>query len=238
MLTGNKILLSALITVFAATAISIVGMVILFANSEYSSSGIGSPAARAVTKDFTVSGFSRVNAGGVWEIEIVHADSFGCTLSAPEAVIGLAQPAVSGATLSLNGNTGADPRRWNVKARITMPALDGIESSGNSQISFSGFTAVKMKISASGTSRIKGLASSVEALDCIASQSSIVDLSGCRVRNAEFDATFAAKITIFMAGGNLRGKAGASSTITYLGEPEGIEIEASGSAKILKVKSE
>jgi hypothetical protein len=237
MTTSNRILLITTIVILSVIAISITGMMIIFSNGDFSSKETAGNGLAGLSKDFVVSNFTGVVSGGIWQVEIVHGDSFGLTVTAPENIIDAVKPVVSGSVLQLQQVLGIDPRKTKCTATIRMPSLASVEAHGNSKISFSGFMQDRMSIEAIDASEVKGVDSAIASLVCSANQSAVVDLSGCSVTDSDFDASLAAKITLRITGGSVKGKVAASAVFAYLGEPLEMEIEASGSAKIRKLKT-
>jgi len=94
------------------------------------------------TKDF--SGFSYVDAGSAFEVEITRSDSYSVVISADESLFDYVEVSKAGATLKIYLNphhilTDFTLGAKTLKAEITMPALHGLELSGASRGTITGF---------------------------------------------------------------------------------------------------
>ena len=137
-----------------------------------------------------------------------------------------------------------------LEAEITMPELTGLDLSGASNASISGFKSTKnLTVDLSGSSSLGGdieagdtsfdLSGSSEAnligsggnLTLDASGSSDVDLSDFPVADAEIDASGASTVTV-SASGRLDVNASGASDVYYLGNPSMGTIETSGASSV------
>jgi hypothetical protein len=236
MKTSNKTLLITFMIILALTTIIIVGMEIFFSYNTFPLQKI-SGNSKTLEKEFNLSGFESIDCGGSWELEIVYADSYKVIISAPEFMMDYVKPGVLGKTLQINQWFFSEPHGIPLKARIFMPSLTGIESSGFSNSHFSGFHIAHLCLKATETSRIVGSNSKINNLDCTGSGSAQIDLNSCQTVNAELNLATTSQITLNMAGGKLSGHAG-DSTITYRGDVSEVAIDTSGAVKIRKKQNQ
>jgi hypothetical protein len=94
------------------------------------------------TKDF--SGFNYVDAGSAFEVEITRSDSYSVIISADESLFDYVEVSKVGATLKIYLNprhilTDFTLGAKTLKAEITMPDLYGLELSGASKGTITGF---------------------------------------------------------------------------------------------------
>lgn len=94
------------------------------------------------TKDF--SGFNYVDVGSAFEVEITRSDSYSVVISADESLFDYVEVSKAGTTLKIYLNprhilTDFTLGAKTLKAEITMPALHGLEVSGASKGTITGF---------------------------------------------------------------------------------------------------
>ncbi|HEX3043817.1 MAG TPA: DUF2807 domain-containing protein [Bacillota bacterium] len=231
MKTSNKTLLITFMVILALTTIIIVGMEIFFSHNTFPMQKT-SENSKTLDKEFILSGFDSINCGGSWELEIVYADFYQVIISAPEFMMDYVKPGVVGKTLQINQWFFSEPHGISLKAKIFMPSLTGIESSGFSNSHFSRFNIAHMNLKASETSRIVGSNSKIANLDCMGSGSAQINLSSCPTVNAELNLAATSQITLNMAGGKLNGHAADNSVLTFSGEVTEVAIDTSGTVKI------
>jgi hypothetical protein len=137
-----------------------------------------------------------------------------------------------------------------LRAKITMPTLDGLEASGASKVTATGFrSSARLDLEASGASSIEGEidcgdvqvrvsgASSVTLDgsggngDIGASGASRARLEGFVLQDADVEASGASSATVKVAG-RLNAQASGASTILYVGNPQLGRIEQSGASSV------
>lgn len=111
------------------------------------------------TKNYGLEGFSRVDAANAFQIEIVQAETFSVNVSAYENLFDYVQVRLEGSTLRLY----LDPthlynlRDSSLKAKVTMPVLEGIALSGACRRTLNGFKSPKdLAVNLSGASQLDG----------------------------------------------------------------------------------
>ena len=192
-----------------------------------------------VTRVLDVADFDRVRVRGQWQVELTRGDAWLAELSYPvELEEGMSVDVVN-RELDLRyspergwwSDFGRDPG-LRVTARIVMPELRGIGSSGASLVSFAGFTGRALEVSSSGASRIEGRDSRYDALEIAMSGAGAADLAGVTAEDAHVEVSGALTVTLTMAGGELSGDASGASAIEYHGTVSVQRIDTSGVARV------
>ena len=108
-------------------------------------------------------GFTRLNIGNAFHVEIKESPQFSVSLSADDNVINLVEVEKEGDTLRIGIETG-DYREVTLRARITMPELLGVMLTGSSRATLEGFSSANdLSISLSGASVLEGYVEAREA---------------------------------------------------------------------------
>jgi hypothetical protein len=235
------IVLSAL----GAVALLIVGAIVSarlvagrLASGDYSEE---SPRARrsgpvaSVSRD--LSGFDRVDARGMWQIDIKQGEAWDVVLAYPENAENRLDVRVENGRLVLEEKG----RGWSwfgrsddetLEAAVTMPALEGIDLSGASELTLSGFSGDKLEVTASGATQIDGSNGSYGDLTLIVSGAGDVDLSEILVDDARVVLSGAGDIKLNMNGGVLAGSVSGAGQISYRGTVREENVVTSGFSSV------
>ena len=204
-----------------------------------------------VTQEEAISDFDKVEISHSFEVDIKQGESFSVIIRVDDNLVEQLQVEKFGSTLKI----GLEPAvsivsNATLEAEITMPELTGVDMSGASNATISGFKSTKnLTVDLSGASSLVGdigagdisidlsgssntnLTGSGGNLTLDASGSSDVDLSDFPVADAEIDASGASTVTV-NASGRLDVEASGASNVTYLGEPSMGTIETSGASSV------
>ena len=136
-----------------------------------------------------------------------------------------------------------------MKVSITMPELRGLDLSGATDATVSGFKSGDIELELSGASSLRGefqaekadmdlsgasrvtLSGSVEKLILDASGASDAELTKLMVKTATVDLSGASDVTVNVSG-SLSVDASGASTLTYLGTPSMKSMDTSGASSI------
>lgn len=113
---------------------------------------------RMQTKEYDVAGFSAVEAGASFQVEISQGDSFRVVVTADDNLLRSLRVERHGDTLSL-GLQSMRSYNWSQppRAQIVMPALARLELSGAAAAILSGFRSdADLRLDLSGAARVKG----------------------------------------------------------------------------------
>lgn len=205
-----------------------------------------------VTKDYDFSEFSRVAVGNAFRVDIQQGDSYSVSVTVDDNLAEYLDVQQNGdqVRIYLKPRLMLGLRDVTLEAKITMPAITGLDFSGATRATVTGFEgADALDIEVSGASRLTGDvvagetelevsgASTVEldgrasGLQVAASGASTARLEDFETTNARVNASGASRITV-NATGEIRGDASGASTVEYLGDPESVRVDTSGASNV------
>jgi hypothetical protein len=203
-----------------------------------------------VTREFDLTGFDKVDVSHAFAVDIRQGDSFSVVVGIDNNLVEYLRVEKRGGTLKI----GLDTRRNYISshgtAEVTMPELTGLELSGASHGSVSGFESTRaLDVDLSGASHLEGdvecgnarfdvsgashltLSGSGEDAIIGASGASHVDLADFPVADASVDASGASHVTVNPSG-TLNAEASGASHVKYLGRPSLGRIDTSGASSV------
>lgn len=204
------------------------------------------------TQEKSFTGFDRVEASHVFEVEINQGDDFNIVVRADDNVWEFVRVTKQGDTLKLDLKPDRTYTLKNVtlEATITMPELTGVSLSGDSHANITGFKSSRdLSLDISGAGSVEGgieagavtcelsgsstlnLNGSADDLAINASGGSIVKLSEFAVADARVNASGASKVTV-NASDTLSADASGASRVYYVGSPALEAVDTSGAASI------
>jgi hypothetical protein len=132
------------------------------------------------TRSFDFSGFTRIETGNNFDVEVVRADAFSVTITTNENLFDYLDLEQTGDTLSIRLENGSYTFA-EMKARVTMPDVFSLEVSGASKGKATGFDfAHALTLKASGASEID--------LESIKAGETEVEVSGASRIRGELEA--------------------------------------------------
>jgi len=207
-----------------------------------------------VTQNMALADFTAVEAANAFDVDITQSDTFAVTIRVDDNILDLVEVYALGATLRLRLERGVSLRNATLEADITMPELEGLELSGASRASVSGFrSSGQLDIDLSGASSLDG---DLEAgdVDINASGASRVVLEGsateATIEGSGASSLDLADFTVNTAEVTLSGVSDATvraqeridpvdvsgvSTLRYLGDPSLGDVSTSGVSTVEKV---
>jgi hypothetical protein len=205
-----------------------------------------------VTQEEAISGFDKVDISQSFSVDITQGENFRVVIRVDDNLVEHLNVVKQGSTLKI----GLDPNRSytitnaTMEAEVTMPELIGLELSGNSDATVSGFESNKaLVVDLSGNSGLLGdiqagdsrfdvsgnssvtVTGSAGNVTVDASGSSEVDLTDFPASDGTVNASGASTVTVNLSG-RLDADASGSSDIYYLGDPDLGNIDTSGSSTI------
>jgi len=205
-----------------------------------------------VTQDESITGFDRVSVEQSFDVTISQGEEYKVVVSVDDNVVQYLDIDKVGDTLNirLESNRSYSIINATLSAEVTMPELAGVDLSGSSSASVTGFassndfeadlsgsTALRGDIEAGDTSFDLSGSSSVSLsgsggdLKVDSSGSSDVDLSDYPVDNADLNLSGSSTVTV-NASGTLEVSSSGASDVFYLGNPTLGDISVSGSSSI------
>jgi hypothetical protein len=208
-----------------------------------------------ISREIPLADFTSVEAANAFEVEITQSDTFAVTIRFDDSILDVLDLSKEDDTLRLRLEPGVSLREdVTLEADITMPDLEGLNLSGASSASVSGFrTSGQLDIALSGASSLDG---DLEAgdVDITASGASRVVLegsaTGLTIEGSGASSLDLADFTVDTAEVTLSGVSDATvnaqeridpvdvsgvSTLRYLGDPSLGNVSTSGVSTVEKV---
>jgi hypothetical protein len=108
-----------------------------------------------VTQDMQFADFTSVEASNAFVVDISRSDSFSVTIRVDDSIADLLDVSKEGDTLRIGLKRATRTAGLTLEASITMPELNGLDLSGTSKATVSGFRgADRLDIKASGASTV------------------------------------------------------------------------------------
>ncbi len=190
--------------------------------------GSGTP----VTETMSITGFTSVSAAMGFRVEITESSTYSVRVTVDDNVVDKLRVTKEGDTLSI----ALDPGLYtfmSLSAVVTMPDIDGLELSGGSRGSISGFVSLaSLDLELSGGSHVDAEGSAID-LTVDASGGSTLDLENFPVHDADVVFSGGSSGTISLDG-NLDADASGGSRLWYIGSPTLGDIDTSGGAIVQK----
>ena len=171
-----------------------------------------------VTEEKDFADFTYVDVEGTFEVEIIQSDSFSTSVSADESFFDYIAVTKEGNTLRIylkprHVFTDFTLGAKTLKAKITMPALYGLQLSGASKATITGFKSSKdFNLNVSGASS--------------------VDIDDMEVGNIEFEISGASKVSGSVNASDVRFEVSGASQVELEGSANNIILNASGASKV------
>ncbi len=190
--------------------------------------GSGTP----VTETMSITGFTSVSAAMGFRVEITESSTYSVRVTVDDNVVDKLRVTKEGDTLSI----ALDPGIYtfmSLRAVVTMPDIEGLELSGGSRGSISGFMGLaSLDLELSGGSHVDAEGSAID-LTVDASGGSTLDLENFPVHDADVVFSGGSSGTISLDG-NLDADASGGSRLWYIGSPTLGDIDTSGGATVQK----
>jgi hypothetical protein len=188
------------------------------------------------SRTYDHTGFDSVQMSGQWDVAIERGDAWGVAVDVPVEFIDEIEAELRGDRLSLGFEGGWCAWCFRdglvLKATITMPALEALESSGASKVRFSGFDGANLSLDLSGAGEFRGAASRFDALTLDMSGAANVDLGDVPVTDANVDVSGAGRVILRMAGGRLTGDMSGAASLEYYGTVSEEDVDQSGMVNV------
>jgi hypothetical protein len=164
-------------------------------------------------RQYDFSDFDRVDVGYAFEVEIAQSSSYSISITADDNLFEYIQVSKEGETLKIGMKRILSLGSVTLKAQVTMPQLRGLELSGATRGTVSGF-------------------SSTENLDVEVSGASSLDLVDISTGDVEFEVSGASEVTGDIAVADAEFDISGASTIELEGSAIDIVIDASGASRV------
>ena len=186
-----------------------------------------------VSQEYDLMDFDVVDISHAFNVDITQGESYSVVVRVDDNLIEHLEVVKQGSTLKI----GLKPlqnytvRNATMEAEVTMPELSGVEASGASDVTATGFESdrdFRVRLSGASSAVLMGSAGEV-TVD--ASGSSDADLAGFPVGDAKIDASGSSTVVVNVSG-RLDVDASGSSDVFYLGDPTLGSIDTSGSSSV------
>jgi hypothetical protein len=214
--------------------------------------GVINGSASTYTEEFTLSGFTGIDARNGFQLEIDRGETFSVEITVNTNIQKYLEVDVSGSKLTIKLESGRIYNKLTLEAKITMPSLvllnlsggsratlDGFSSSGNFTANITGgsrvsgnLVAADINANLSGGSQLN-LSGSASILLATITGGSQLNLEGFPIGNVGINLDGGSRATINISGildANLSG----GSQLYYIGNPTLGEINMSGGSSINK----
>lgn len=189
--------------------------------------------AQIVKKDYKLSGFEGINAGGVFEIELQKSSSESVVVEADQEVIEYVSATVNRGVLKLTLESSKMPSRLQknmkgIKVYISIKELSSLDISGAAKLSSqSTFNPKTLSLEVSGAANIGKLSVKSESIKVTQSGAASLFLEGSS-ENAVVDITGATKTTMNFEVGELKLNGSGASKLDFNGKIRSGKISFSG----------
>jgi len=205
-----------------------------------------------VTQEEEITGFDKVDVSQSFEVDISQGEAYGVIIRVDDNLLQHLQVVKQGDTLKIGLKPGQiySIRNATMQAEVTMPELTGLDLSGASHATITGFKSNRdLNVDLSGSSSLRGdiearnasfdlsgssdvtLTGSAQDVTVDASGSSDVDLTDFPIADAVVNVSGSSEATIYPSG-RLDVDASGASDVYYLGSPTLGAIETSGSSTV------
>jgi len=207
-----------------------------------------------VTQEKIFTGFSVVDVGSSFEVEITQSSSYSIKITADDNVLDYVEVSKTSDTLTIRLKWGYSYQSVTLRAKITMPELHELELSGGTHGTTEGFssshefvaelsggshlsgdftTSGDAQFTLSGGSHLSELDGAANDLRISASSGSHLDLSDFPVHDANVNLSGGSHATINLDG-RLDADLSGGSHLLYIGDPTIGDIDTSGGSTVSK----
>jgi hypothetical protein len=167
------------------------------------------------TQEFDFSDFTRVEVGSAFQVEVVQADSYRVSVTADDNLFEYIKVSKQGETLKIGLKLlPLRPLFSTLKAEITMPQIYGLDLSGATRGTVSGF-------------------SSTDNLDTELSGASSLNLMEMSAGDVKFELSGASRVSgDITASGDARLELSGASSVKLQGSASDLVIDASGASRV------
>jgi hypothetical protein len=203
-----------------------------------------------VTREMSLSGFRRLDISSAFVADVTQSDTYSVAITVDDNLVDHLKVEKQGDTLYVGIDNISLLGQATLRARITMPALEGLQASGASRVTATGFrSTASLDLDVSGASSLDGQIDSGDLhmrasgastvtldgsggnADIGVSGASRARLEGFALQDATVEASGASSATVNVAG-RLNAEASGASTILYVGNPQLGRIQQSGASSV------
>lgn len=196
-------------------------------NFSFGSAIKGSAVAGSEVRDLR--GFSGVDVGGIFQVEVTAGKDFSVEVEADDNLLQYIKTDVEEGVLKIE-TTERINSHTPMRIRISAPDIESVSASGACKVSLAGVRNSALNVDTSGASKIK-VAGETEALNIEISGASNIDAESLKAQTATVDASGASNVNLFVTE-RLTSDASGASKIAYSGNPKSVEKKTSGVSSV------
>ena len=190
-----------------------------------------------VTEAIDTEHFSLLQTSGTWEIAVEHGDTCRVEVSAPNNIHEYLDIGAEEGELRFSMKSSMRYRgSYKPVVVVTMPLLEGIDSSGQLELTFDGFSGETLSLNTSGVATVEGKDSSFGLLVIEASGVSNLDPETVYAESARIDLGGVGNAVLNLGGGDFTGSLGGVYQLTYSGTPSSVDIDTGGLSSLSREK--
>lgn len=238
-------LIVPLLTLFVLTACALPPVI---TNPSESVTGSGD----LVTRQFAIEDFDHLKIASAFEADVTQGDTYSVEVTVDDNLEQYLDVSKTGDTLTvgLRPDLNLSLHRTTMRAKITMPVLRGVQASGASEVTLSGFESNNaLDARASGASTLRGDIQAGDSTFDVSGASTVrltgqggngsvtvsgastADLADYPMKDVKVDASGASTAIVDVTG-RLDAEASGASKVQYLGEPTLGRIDESGASRV------
>lgn len=183
------------------------------------------------TEQRSIPAFTALDIHGAYEVEITAQKEQRVEIEGDDNLLLLIKTEVKGNVLTV-GNDQGITTRGKLRLRISVPKLDGITTSGASDINVTGVKGDAFKIDSSGAGNFK-IAGETKTLEIKVSGAGELDAKDLRAEKVNINSSGAANADVY-ASEELHINASGAGSVNYYGDPKTVTKDSSGVASINK----
>ena len=203
-----------------------------------------------VTREMDFSGFKRLDISSAFVVDVTRSDTYSVVITVDDNLVDHLDVSMRGDTLYVGMDNISLLGQVTLRAKITMPTLEGLQTSGASKVTATGFrSSARFDLDVSGASSFDGEIDSGDVHMRVSGASSVTldgsggnadigvsgasraRLEGFALQDVDVEASGASSATVNVAG-RLNAAASGASTILYVGNPQLGRIEQSGASSV------
>jgi hypothetical protein len=178
-----------------------------------------------------VPSFTSIDLSGALEVEITAQKDLSVEIEGDDNILPLIKTEVKGGVLTVS-NSESISTKSKLRLRISVPNIDGISSSGASDIVASGIKSDDFRIDTSGASNLQ-ISGETKTLELDMSGAGEVDAKDLRAQKVTVTSSGAARGNVY-ASEELRASVSGAGNINYYGNPKVFNEDKSGAGTITK----
>lgn len=178
-----------------------------------------------------VPAFAALDISGAYDVEVVVQKEQSLELEGDDNLLALIRTEVNNGVLEIKNEKSFSTKN-KLRVRISVPNLDGVSTSGASDIVVSGVKSDEFNVNASGAGSMK-LSGETQSLKLDISGACNVDAKDLHAQKVSVDSSGASALEVYATEELMVDSSGAGN-VTYYGNPKNVEQHASGAATITK----